>query len=104
MLIAAGVLTLLIWTYLVFARGGFWRIHPALPPVRPGGASDASSISGRSVRIAVIIPARNEADVVYRVIVSLLRQDGQNAIHIFLVDDAAPGAGCARPPSARRKI
>jgi hopene-associated glycosyltransferase HpnB len=37
----------------------------------------------------VIIPARNEADVVDRVIISLLRQSGQNAIHIFLIDDGS---------------
>lgn len=90
MLIAAGVLTFLIWTYLVFARGGFWRIPPALPPLHlPGDASYESSISERAVRIAVIIPARNEADVVDRVVCSLLRQTGQNAIHIFLVDDGS---------------
>ncbi|HEY2114903.1 MAG TPA: glycosyltransferase [Candidatus Angelobacter sp.] len=90
MLIAAGVLTLLIWTYLVFARGGFWRISSALPPLHvTGDASDESSISERAVRVAVIIPARNEADVVDRVVRSMLRQSGQKAIHIFLVDDGS---------------
>jgi len=93
MLIAAGVLTLLIWTYLVFARGGFWRIYPAIPPLHlPGDASYESSISERAVRIAVIIPARNEADVIDRVVRSLLRQSGQNAIHIFLIDDGSTDA------------
>jgi hopene-associated glycosyltransferase HpnB len=90
MFIAAGVLTLLIWTYLVFARGGFWRIYPAKPPLHlPGDASYESSISEHACRIAVIIPARNEADVVDRVVRSLLQQSGQNAIHIFLVDDGS---------------
>jgi hopene-associated glycosyltransferase HpnB len=37
----------------------------------------------------VIIPARNEADVVDRVVRSLLRQGGQSAVHIFLVDDGS---------------
>ena len=40
-------------------------------------------------RIAVIVPARNEADVVGRAVSSLLRQTGQNSIHIFLVDDGS---------------
>jgi hypothetical protein len=31
MLIAGGVLSLAIWVYLVFARGGFWRIESAAP-------------------------------------------------------------------------
>jgi hopene-associated glycosyltransferase HpnB len=89
MLIAAGVLTLLIWTYLVFARGGFWRISSAMPPLQRGAALHESSPAENPLRIAVIIPARNEADVVGRVVRSLLRQSGQSAIHIFLVDDGS---------------
>jgi len=80
MLIAAGVLSLLIWAYLVFARGGFWRIRPAEP---------APDEKPNPVRIAVIIPARNEADVVGLAIRSLLRQNGHNTLQIFLVDDAS---------------
>ena len=37
----------------------------------------------------MIIPARNEADVVGRAIRSLLQQTGPQKIHIFLVDDAS---------------
>jgi hopene-associated glycosyltransferase HpnB len=85
MLIAAGVLSLLIWAYLVLARGGFWRIYPAAPPEKNLGNTDP-------VRIAVIIPARDEADVVGRAVRSLLQQTGQDAIHIFLVDDASTDA------------
>ena len=90
MLFAAGVFTLLIWTYLVFARGGFWRIYPAIPLVEPG--TSLLENSSPRLRIAVIIPARNEADVVDRVVRSLLRQTGQNAIHIFLIDDGSTDA------------
>jgi hopene-associated glycosyltransferase HpnB len=83
MLIAAGVLSLAVWIYLVFARGGFWRIGPAQSADQSaGGASPA-------VKIAVIIPARDEADVVGRAVRSLLQQTGPNALHIFLVDDAS---------------
>jgi len=79
MLIAAGVLSLVIWTYLVLGRGGFWRIYP----------SAATAGNMHSVQIAVIIPARDEADIVGRAIRSLLQQNGPNKIHIFLVDDAS---------------
>jgi hopene-associated glycosyltransferase HpnB len=89
MLIAAGVLTLLIWIYLVFARGGFWRIRPAIPPLQQESGEHESSAAVNPRQIAVIIPARNEADVVDRVVRSLLRQSGQNTIHIFLVDDGS---------------
>jgi hopene-associated glycosyltransferase HpnB len=83
MLIAAGVLSCFIWAYLVLARGGFWRIHPSTSPQQSFGNSNP-------VRIAVIIPARNEAGVVGRAIRSLLQQSGgRNALHIFLVDDGS---------------
>jgi hopene-associated glycosyltransferase HpnB len=90
MLIAAGVLSLLIWVYLVFARGGFWRIYP-VPSGLTSPGNDAPGNNGQAnpVRIAVIIPARDEADIVGQSIQSLLQQDGHNAIHIFLVDDAS---------------
>ena len=80
MLIAAGVLSFLIWAYLVFARGGFWRIYPAVSP---------PDVNINPVHIAVIIPARDEADVVGLAIRSLLQQTGHHKIHIFLVDDAS---------------
>jgi hopene-associated glycosyltransferase HpnB len=80
MLFAAGILSLLIWIYLLFGRGGFWRIQHS-----------ATQLPAYEVpaRIAVIIPARNEADVIARAITSLLRQNGANSVHIFLVDDGS---------------
>jgi len=83
MFIAAGVLSLLVWAYLVLARGGFWRIYPAVAPV------SSQDVNINPVHIAVIIPARNEADVVGLAIRSLLQQSGPNMLHIFLVDDAS---------------
>jgi hopene-associated glycosyltransferase HpnB len=80
MFIAAGVLSLVIWAYLVLVRGGFWRIYPAAP---------ASDVKVSPVHIAVVIPARNEADVVGRAVRSLLQQKGVHRTHIFLVDDAS---------------
>jgi hopene-associated glycosyltransferase HpnB len=84
MFIAAGVLSLFIWGYLLLARGQFWRVRPA--------HSDA--VSTPPARIAVIIPARNEADVVGSAVTSLLQQSllqqtGANTLHIFLVDDGS---------------
>jgi hopene-associated glycosyltransferase HpnB len=94
MFIAAGVLSLLIWAYLVFARGGFWRINPApsrlvSPGNDSGGNAPGNDGQANPVRIAVIIPARNEADVVGMAIRSLLQQSGRAALHAFLVDDAS---------------
>lgn len=79
MLIAAGILSLLIWGYLLFARGQFWRVQAGYP----------QKTSPRPARIAVIIPARNEADVIGRAVTSLLQASGTNTLHIFLVDDGS---------------
>ncbi|HEU4415770.1 MAG TPA: glycosyltransferase [Candidatus Angelobacter sp.] len=80
MLTAAGILSLLIWGYLLLARGQFWRIHPA------DSTDDANQVSAQ---VAVIIPARNEADVIGQAIGSLLHQRGSQSIHIYLVDDGS---------------
>jgi hopene-associated glycosyltransferase HpnB len=79
MLLAAGIIALLIWVYLLFGRGSFWRIES--PSSLPGGIPSA--------RIAVIIPARDEAEFIGQSVTSLLRQTGPHAVHLFLVDDAS---------------
>jgi hopene-associated glycosyltransferase HpnB len=74
-----GVLSCLIWLDLVAARGFFWRVSTA-----------AIGLDLRSVntsRIAVIVPARNEADVVGMTIRSLLEQDYPGPLQVFVVDD-----------------
>jgi hopene-associated glycosyltransferase HpnB len=71
-------LALAIWIYLVLARGGFWLCRerddtraplPAVPP-----------------QIAIVVPARNEAENIAQSITSLLNQD-YPALSIVLVDD-----------------
>lgn len=74
----AGIFSVLIWLYLLLARGGFWRV----------GRHLLQSLDRQtSYRIAVVVPARNEAEVIEQSIKSLLEQLGNNSIHIFLVDD-----------------
>jgi hopene-associated glycosyltransferase HpnB len=74
-------LPVLIWTYLLCARGGFWRVKPhlglLLPPSEP------------PKKIAIVIPARNEADVIGVTITSLLAQDFHGICNIFVVDDGS---------------
>jgi hopene-associated glycosyltransferase HpnB len=83
MLIAAGIFCLLIWGYLLLARGQFWRVRAAVAPREADPAP---------ARVAMIIPARNEADVVGRAVTSLLQQTGGHAIRIFLIDDGSSDA------------
>ncbi len=75
----AGSLCLLAWLYLLLGHGRFWRVQrlgaPKPPPVNINGP------------IAVVIPARNEADVIGRAVGSLLRQSCADSLHIFVVDD-----------------
>ena len=73
-----GALSLLIWLYLFFAWGHFWRIVPASRAIAPGNLLP---------RVAAVVPARNEADVISPVIQSLLNQDYGGPLHIYVVDD-----------------
>jgi hopene-associated glycosyltransferase HpnB len=71
---ACGVL---IWLYLVLGRGMFWRLR-----------EDASSLpQGTPCRIAIVIPARDEAETIGPAIRSLAAQNFTGPWHIFLVDD-----------------
>lgn len=74
-----GAVSLAIWIYLLLARGGFWLIRTDGEP---------SAAPGAPVRkIAIIIPARDEADSVAQAVQSLLRQTDTGKTRVFLVDD-----------------
>ena len=78
---AAALLSAMIWVYLLLGRGGFWRVRTMFPP--------AAGEALPSTKVAVVIPARNEADVIGQTITSLLQQTVSNSIHVFLVDDGS---------------
>src|SRR5678815_3125300 len=74
---------LAIWVYLVFARGGFWLCRerdgtteplPAMPP-----------------QVAIVIPARNEADSITQSITSILNQDYPALAAVLIDDDSTDG-------------
>jgi hopene-associated glycosyltransferase HpnB len=71
-------LSLAIWIYLVFARGGFWLgrerddENSAPVPVPPP--------------VTVVVPARNEADNIAQSVTSLLARD-YPALSLVMVDD-----------------
>jgi hopene-associated glycosyltransferase HpnB len=72
---------LLVWLYLLLARGGFWRVSAQLAP--PPVDHDLA----RSV--VAIIPARNEAGVVGDAVRSLMQQDFSGSMHVIVVDDGS---------------
>jgi hopene-associated glycosyltransferase HpnB len=68
-----------VWIYLLFARGGFWRVAPHLAALPPDPAL--------SRKVVAVVPARDEAEVIGAAVTSLLRQSFQGSIHIVVVDD-----------------
>jgi hopene-associated glycosyltransferase HpnB len=83
------ILVLMIWVYLVFLHARFWR--PLELPHVSGEVRD---------RVAVIIPARNEADVIGECITELVMQDFAGELRIFLVDDSSTDGTAQRAREA----
>jgi hopene-associated glycosyltransferase HpnB len=70
-------LALLIWLYLFFLHGNFWKSEPELPPAFPRALP----------AVDIVIPARDEAETIGRVIASLVKQDYAGPFRVILVDD-----------------
>ncbi len=91
--LAAG-LSLLIWLYLTLLHGRFWHgfEHLASPPAVSSWPA-----------VAVVVPARDEADVIARSLTSILAQDYPGRVEVFLVDDHSSDgtARAARAAAAR---
>lgn len=88
---AIGAATVAVWIYLLFFRGGFWRL-----PFRR--SAPAGNPSPRSV--VAVVPARDEAATIGQAVASLLAQDYRGDLHIVVVDDessddTAEAAGAA---------
>src|SRR5580700_4955574 len=84
------LISLLIWLYLFFAHGAFWRSDQGL----------ASSVPAESPDVDIMIPARDEIETIRPVIASLLAQDYAGKFRVVLIDDnstdgTAVGAGTA---------
>ncbi len=75
---AAAALPLVIWLYLLFARGRFWQ--PRTLPQATGSVR---------ARVAAVVPARNEAEHIGRAVGSLLRQRWDGEVHVIVVDDGS---------------
>jgi hopene-associated glycosyltransferase HpnB len=79
-------LSLIIWLYLILARGQFWLSNQKINPV--------TSPLTNYPKVSAIIPARNEADVLPISLTSLFNQDYQGEFSIILIDDqSSDGTG-----------
>lgn len=97
----AGCVPVAVWLYLLLAHGRFWRVSSALNFA--GHSQPLRMHEAREVSVAVVIPARNEADVIGPAIASLVRQR-TDQLHIFVVDDNSSDATAeaAGAPSLRQ--
>jgi hopene-associated glycosyltransferase HpnB len=75
-------LSALIWIYLLLFRGGFWRSDQRFEP-----QTNRLELNAPFPQVAVLVPARNEADVIGVSLRSLLDQDYPGDLQIILIDD-----------------
>jgi hopene-associated glycosyltransferase HpnB len=81
----AGGVGLLIWLYLAFGHGLFWRTSIRLP--------DASDLD-RWPAVTAVVPARDEAAVLPLTLPTLLAQDYPGSFRVIVVDDeSSDGTG-----------
>jgi hopene-associated glycosyltransferase HpnB len=74
--------TVLLWLYLLTARGGFWLAQPAESQVQPPAPSLWPAV-------IAVIPARDEAATIARNVTSVLDQNYPGSLRAVLVDDGS---------------
>jgi hopene-associated glycosyltransferase HpnB len=81
-----GIIALAIWLHLFFGRGWFWRV----------GKLNADRAADEALntwpRVAVVVPARNEAETIGRVVSNLVKQDYPGPFSVVIVDDHSEDA------------
>src|ERR1700722_4394231 len=83
---------LAIWLYLLLGHGGFWRSSER----DDGHAAPVGSAPPVAwPNVAIVIPARDEAEGIGESVPSLLGQDYPGDWSIILVDDASSDATAA---------
>ena len=79
LLFAIASLSLAIWLFLLLFWGQFWRADQKLD-------RNTSNI-GIYPKVGIVIPARNEAELIAQSLTSLLKQDYLGDFSLVLVDD-----------------
>jgi hopene-associated glycosyltransferase HpnB len=77
------LLSFAIWLYLVLVHGRFWSSRPELSPVSAADIADHAAWPD----VDIIVPARDEAQTIGRVVASLLAQSYPGIFRVILVDD-----------------
>ncbi len=84
---AIALISLGIWIYLLVGRGQFWRTDQQLAAQLTTESAAGSPELSAWPPIAIIIPARNEAELIAQTLSSLFEQDYPGDYQIYLVDD-----------------
>jgi hopene-associated glycosyltransferase HpnB len=82
--IAASLLPVLAWLYLLAGHGGYWRTDQRLPPGT--GQADPPG-TGAWPAVIAVVPARDEAHILPQTLPALLGQDYPGTLTVVLVDD-----------------
>ena len=92
--LALAALSSLIWIVLWVGRGDFWQVDQRLKSSTPGSGIQWQNSNFKEYpalkkypAVFVVIPARNEADMLPTTLPSLINQDYPGAMSIILVDD-----------------
>lgn len=95
---ALTALALLAWIYLTWMRAGFWKADIWLKP-EPSTPDPVNS------SVAVVIPARDEADTIATTLASLTSQSFSGTLKIVVVDDqSSDGTGGIARAASTEKI
>jgi len=78
MILFVSLVSFAVWVYLIGFHGRFWRSSPVL---------DTAAVPSGKATVAVIVPARNEAESIRQSLTSLLAQDYLGDFCVLLVDD-----------------
>lgn len=79
------MLAMLAWLYLTALHGRFWQSGPMLRPATPSSWP----------AVAIVVPARDEAETIAASIGSLLAQDYAGPFRVVLIDDGSADATSA---------
>ena len=80
--LTCSTISLLAWMYLMIGHGRFWKSDQRLMEEKL-----SCSLVADWPTIVVVVPARNEEEVIEESLTSLLNQDYPGTYHVILVDD-----------------
>ncbi len=89
------LLVLLIWLYLAFLRGNFWRLEEDNLEPKP---------LEKWPHVVAIVPARNEAETIARAVTSLLGQEYPGEFSVIVVDDQSDDGTAALARKAAEEV